>query len=303
MSSSLYYKLISIVFTVVLLASCGAKKTSVARKTNRLNYEIVDYGKKYLHKPYRYAGKGPNAFDCSGYTSFVFRKFGYNLNASAAGQEQQTTTVKRKEDLQVGDLVFFEGRSHNGRVGHVGIVSAKGRGANFKFIHASTTNGVIITSSNEPYYRARYLRGGRVIENDGNMPVQPPMHNKDERYAKADDKITYKETDNGFVIIDNTTGKPAKETEVAPENPLKPTKKKQQEDQNDKESEIRQLAITVTEESIDSTTTKRIHRVKPGETLYSIAKKHKCSIKDLKRWNPGIKKNQILAGDELDIYQ
>ena len=72
--------------------------------------------------------------------------------------------LAKKEDLAIGDLVFFEGRSRNGRVGHVGIVTEIYPNNNFKFIHSSTTNGVIISSSTEPYYSSRYLRGGRVIE-------------------------------------------------------------------------------------------------------------------------------------------
>src|SRR5690554_6422813 len=123
MLSKSYYKLIVFVITGFLLASCVSQKSAIAHKQRSEQDNIIEYGKKFLYKPYRYAVKGPNSFDCSGFTSFVFKEFGYKLNPSSAGQSQQGKTIRRKDDLQVGDLFFFEGRSHNGRVGHVGIVS------------------------------------------------------------------------------------------------------------------------------------------------------------------------------------
>lgn len=305
MSSSFYCKSIIVVLMVFLLASCGAKKSSVTNRTNTIHYDIVDYGKKYLHRPYRYAGKGPNSFDCSGYTAFVFRKFGYNLNASAEEQERQSVTVKRKEDLQVGDLVFFEGRSHNGRVGHVGIVSEKGRKGEFKFIHASTTNGVIITSSNEPYYRSRYLRGGRIITERRYTETNQQTRREEKKYNQIKDKIVYKETDNGFAIIDNQTGQPLKNSEISSEPPLKPSKKTQKENKKkEKEKpEIRQQAIAIAEESPTPTASRITHKVKPGETLFKIAQKYKCSVEQLQTWNPEIENNKIQAGEEINIYQ
>lgn len=164
----MYKKIILLLFTTVLLASCGAGRSSVSNKktSSTVQDELIQYGRKYIGKPYRYASRGPNSFDCSGYTSFVFKKFGYNLSPSSAGQDKQVPSVRRKEELRKGDLVFFEGRSHNGRVGHVGIVTAVKPNGEFDFIHASTSNGVIVSKSTEPYYASRYLRGGRVIEGE-----------------------------------------------------------------------------------------------------------------------------------------
>lgn len=290
---------------VLVLASCASKKSTVADKDKTIQNDIVDYSKKYLHKPYSYAGKGPNSFDCSGFTSFVYGKFGYILLNSSAAQARQGITIKRKEDLEIGDLVFFEGSSHNGRVGHVGIVSDISRGGNFKFIHASTSNGVIITSSEEPYYKARYLRGGRILKDIPIVAEKQENTIVGNNYAKAQENITYKETDDGFITINTKTGKPLKEeTAVSTEQPLKPVHNKKEEDKKKKDkSEIRQSAITATEESIHSTPTRIRHKVKPGETLYSISRKHKCSVEQLQKWNPDVENNVIQAGDELDIYQ
>src|SRR5690554_902240 len=167
LSDRVSIKVLTITLIALTLASCGIGKSTLPSK-NRSNIqdEVLSYSKKYIGKPYRYSGKGPNSFDCSGFTSFVFKNFGYKLNSSSSGQDRQFPTVAKKEDLTIGDLVFFEGRSRNGRVGHVGIVTEIYPNNNFKFIHSSTTSGVIISSSTEPYYSSRYLRGGRVLERD-----------------------------------------------------------------------------------------------------------------------------------------
>lgn len=164
----MYKKIALLILITVTLASCGAGRTAVSNKktSSALQDDVIQYGRKYIGKPYRYAAKGPNSFDCSGYTSFVFKKFGFNLSPSSAGQDQQVPTVRRKEELVKGDLVFFEGRSRNGRVGHVGIVTDVKANGEFDFIHASTSRGVIVSKSTEQYYASRYLRGGRVIENE-----------------------------------------------------------------------------------------------------------------------------------------
>lgn len=174
-SVEMYKKTALLLFLAIIVASCGTRKTAVtsSRKLTSTQKDIIDYGMKYLNKPYRYAGKGPNAFDCSGFTSFVFRKFGYNLSTSSSGQDRQLPPIRRKEELQTGDLVFFEGRRHSGQVGHVGIVKDVLPNGEFRFLHASTSNGVIVSSSTEPYYASRYLRGGRVLKELNYAQSQP----------------------------------------------------------------------------------------------------------------------------------
>lgn len=160
------YKLLLLLFVAFILSSCGTERKAARSKNEAtsIRNEVVNYSMQYLHKPYQAGGKGPYAFDCSGFTAYVFKKFGYKLGASSEEQYRQAATIQRKEDLQVGDLVFFEGQKRNGKVGHVGIVTHIMRKREFKFIHASTNNGVIISSSSEPYYASRYLRGGRILK-------------------------------------------------------------------------------------------------------------------------------------------
>lgn len=154
--------------------------------TASLADDVIRYGKQYLGKPYRGAAKGPGAFDCSGYTSFVFKKFGYRLASSSAGQARQLAPIEERENLRKGDLVFFEGNRKNGRVGHVGIVTEARHNGQFRFIHASTSNGVIISSSTEPYYASRYLRAGRVLEENASYVTRRNPALTDQKRMRAE---------------------------------------------------------------------------------------------------------------------
>ncbi len=159
-----------------LAASAKSESNSTAvMTTNRLTLQdsLINFGKNYLRTPYRYGGNTPRGFDCSGFTSHVYGNFGYNLNRSSRDQAKQFPTIK-KNDLLAGDLVFFEGRSQNRNVGHVGIVTQTKPNGEFDFIHASVQSGVTISSSTENYYASRYLRAGRVITNTSATFDRPP---------------------------------------------------------------------------------------------------------------------------------
>jgi hypothetical protein len=132
------------------------------------DYVLVDNLMKEAYKHigarYRYGSKGPNAFDCSGFTSYVYKKSNMNIGASSREQYAKNTPVKR-EDLQPGDLVFFTSPGSRRGVGHVGIVIDYDPIDNvFTFIHASTSSGVKISKSSEPNYARRYVGARRVTD-------------------------------------------------------------------------------------------------------------------------------------------
>lgn len=135
-------------------------------ETSAMIDDLLKEANKHMGKRYRSGAKGPNAFDCSGFSSYVFRQFGYNLSSSSRDQYKQGDKIEKKE-LRKGDLVFFTGRnSKRGIVGHVGIVvSADNEKGTFKFIHASTSQGIRIDNS-EGYYSHRYLGARRVINEE-----------------------------------------------------------------------------------------------------------------------------------------
>lgn len=136
-------------------------EASISPESSRLIDDLLDEGRTHIGKRYVHGAKGPSAFDCSGFTSYVYRQFGYSLSPSSRTQYTQGTPVDRKH-LRKGDLVFFTSRSSGRNVGHVGIVvSADNETGNFKFIHASI-RGVKI-SDFEGYYVGRYIGAKRII--------------------------------------------------------------------------------------------------------------------------------------------
>ena len=125
---------------------------------------LIEEAKTHLGKPYHYGGKGPKAFDCAGFARYVYMKFGFTLPGGSIPQYRLGRSVKERKNLQKGDLVFFQGRSGKGGVGHTGIVTEVDTTTGvFRFIHAATSTGVIYSYSTEEYYAKRYIGARRLL--------------------------------------------------------------------------------------------------------------------------------------------
>ena len=123
-----------------------------------LNVQIVDFAEKFLGVKYKYGGSSPDGFDCSGFTSYVYKHFGYTLNRVASDQTAHGVEVS-KDNLIAGDLVFFRsnGSSH---ISHVGIYVADGT-----FIHASSPGSdVKYDTLNSGYYCKNYVTARRIVQ-------------------------------------------------------------------------------------------------------------------------------------------
>ncbi len=109
--------------------------------------------------PYIFGGSNPKkGLDCSSFVQYVYKKFGIELPRTARLQFKVGIPVK-KEDLKIGDLVFF--RTYAPYASHVGIYIGNG-----KFIHFSSFyKGLSISSLNHPYFKRRYLGARRVLTN------------------------------------------------------------------------------------------------------------------------------------------
>ena len=122
---------------------------------------VVALAQQYLGVRYVYGGASPNAFDCSGYTMYIMKQFGYNLPHTATGQWQSGygTKVSYAEMLP-GDLVFFcdPSRSMGKACSHVGIYVGNGQ-----FIHASSSkHGVIYSDLTSGYYNNYFVGAIRM---------------------------------------------------------------------------------------------------------------------------------------------
>lgn len=129
---------------------------------NVLAGKMVDYASKFLGTRYRLGATGPNAFDCSGFTGWIYRKFGMNLERTSRSQYTQGKRVE-VDELQPGDLLFFSSRSSGHRnVGHVAmVVSVDKANGTCEFIHASTRKGVTYQSFPDNAYYSRHFLGAR----------------------------------------------------------------------------------------------------------------------------------------------
>ena len=126
--------------------------------------EIIDTAKEFLGIKYVWAANGPDCFDCSGFTKYVYKQNGITLPRYSGHQAKVGIKVSFDE-LEKGDLVFFDTEhKFRGKVNHVGIYIG-----NHKFIHASSAKKkVIITSfDKKPFYKRRFLRGERIINSGG----------------------------------------------------------------------------------------------------------------------------------------
>lgn len=132
---------------------------SNSSNSSSLGEQIVEYAKQYLGCPYVYGASGSSSFDCSGFTMYVYKHFGYSLSHSATAQSKNGTYVA-KEDLQPGDLVFFLEYDTMDGIGHCGIYIGDGN-----FIHASSGTGycVKISTLTSGSYLTRYATARRLI--------------------------------------------------------------------------------------------------------------------------------------------
>lgn len=147
------------------ITSTAKAEKSVAYNS-QFGESVVQTALQYLGASYRSGMSGPYAFDCSGFTSYVYRKQNVSILRSSRSQYTQGTPIARIADLKKGDLVFFGGRGSTRSVGHVGIVTdVDPSGNNFSFVHAASSGGVKISDSNEAYYSRRYIGARRIVEN------------------------------------------------------------------------------------------------------------------------------------------
>ncbi|MGH4050901.1 MAG: NlpC/P60 family protein [Clostridium sp.] len=129
----------------------AVQKTSQPQNTSSVSSnEVIAYAKTFLGTPYEWAANGPNTFDCSGFTKYVFAHFGISMGRTTYVQITQGQYVSRG-NLQPGDLVFFgTGTPH-----HVGIYVG-----NNCYIHAPQTGDVVKISqlTRSDYLSARRFR-------------------------------------------------------------------------------------------------------------------------------------------------
>ena len=130
---------------------------ALARASVRLGMDINLEASEWIGTPYRAGGDNKRGTDCSGLTCQLYKKVYHTKLPRSTDTQKKESNKITKRNLREGDLVFFTSSRSGKRVAHVGIYLKNG-----KFIHASTSQGVIISHLNEPYYTKHWISGGRV---------------------------------------------------------------------------------------------------------------------------------------------
>ncbi len=301
---------------------------------------IINYAKIFMNSRYHRGGNGSSkSFDCSGFTSFVYRNFGFELKHSSAEQATQFDSVNLS-DLKTGDLVFFSGRHISKRVGHVGIVVVPENGS-FNFIHASSRNGVIISKSDEPYYMKRYIKAGRVIPLNSTQPTNninvkvsetiladtfhsKQLSNTNLTFPHQTNKYIpaiYHKVKKGETLSSIASKYGLTVTELKHRNNIKTNRLNAKQRLKIKDKEVvclvssiastnKQIPISKAIETVaeqpsadfktEVTQATKTHIVSKGETLFSISKMYSIPVNDLKRMND-LKTTKIKLGQLIKI--
>lgn len=125
----------------ILPEKINGGSTETVSVTTGLRDQVVTYAKQFIGVKYVWAGVDENGFDCSGFTSFVMKKYGIIISRTASGQLTESKQIKI-ENAEKADLVFF---GSDGKISHVGLITSE-KGAEMEMVHASTSKGVILTN-------------------------------------------------------------------------------------------------------------------------------------------------------------
>jgi len=123
--------------------------------SGREDPRLIAEAASWMGTPYRFGGASRAGADCSGFVWSVYRNaFGMDVPRTTAEQVRQSRRIRHR-NLREGDMVFFR-TARRRKITHSGIYLG-----NNKFIHASSSRGVIVSDLAEPYYAWTFIHGGR----------------------------------------------------------------------------------------------------------------------------------------------
>ena len=138
------------------LFSCASGKKARTRRTEK----VIQTARSYTGTPYKYGGTSRSGIDCSGLLVMSFRAADLTLPRTAKEQSKTGKSVNKNE-LKKGDLVFFSAKPRKRKITHAGMVTEVRSKDNVRFIHSSSSLGVVEVNLFSDYYQKIFVKARR----------------------------------------------------------------------------------------------------------------------------------------------
>lgn len=324
-------KQIKVLILLLFISALSMAQQAITLPPAELADKIIEEAVTHLGKHYRYGATGPDRFDCTGFTGYVYNKFGIQLKRSSKEQATDGREVSGSlKNLQKGDLLVFGSRRNKKVIGHIGIfIEMDSSGDNFTFIHACN-RGVIISSLSETYYSERFLGARRVIPDFDSRGRKSQLDTIFIKASASDRQIvlfgdgtwSYLEKDGRLtppnpketITLDATgvwtttvnsnanSDTTATEGEINVQGRIIPTLPP-----SENENAATDTLSTRNTETQDANTENtrnskaKYHTIKKGDTLYSLAKKYGTTVEKICDLNGITSKTVLNVGRKLRV--
>jgi len=162
------------VSTLIFCNSCQSIRSTLTSSDGKISAEtalrqsLLRDAEQQKGVKYKYAGKDPKGFDCSGFTYYICSKHDIKLSSSSGSQSKQGTEVPISK-VKPGDLLFFGRNGRTGKIQHVGIVY-KNTSEGLYMIHSSSKRGIVIDNvTSSTYWKPKLLFAKTVLDLKGKV--------------------------------------------------------------------------------------------------------------------------------------